>query len=96
MEPLFKPHSLAFRFWTVAFRASAVVLAVCLAAIVGFTATAGYSWVYWVALVAAAICAVSAGFLRKMRTEMAADDADFLLRYRDRDSRPSLDIDADD
>jgi hypothetical protein len=96
MDPLFKPHSLAHRFWAAAFRASSLVLALCLAAIVGFTPTVGYSWVYWVALCAALICAASAGFLRKLRTERSANDADFLLRYRDRDSRPPLDLGADD
>jgi hypothetical protein len=89
-------HSLGRKLWIAAFRISAAVLICCMVAIVGFTATVGYSWVYWVALGSALVCAVSAAVLRKLSSEEAAGDAAWLLGYRERGSKHPLDIDVDD
>lgn len=84
------------RLATIVFRVSALVLVGCFAAIVGFPDTVGYSAVYWVALGAAFVCVLSAALLGKWKSEEAAGDALWLLRFRDRDARPSWDLDADD
>ena len=78
------------------FQISALVLVGCMIAIVGFTATVGYSWVYWVALGAAFVCAVSAAVLIRLRSEEAAGDAAWLLGYRERGDKGLWDLDADD
>jgi hypothetical protein len=88
--------SLARRLWTAVFRISALVLSVSMAAIVGFTATIGYSWVYWVAAGSSLVCLVSAGVLSKIRSEESAGDAAWLLGYRERGSNQPLDVDVDD
>lgn len=72
------------------------MLIVCLIGIVGFTATVGYSWVYWVAVAAAFTCAVSAAILRKMKSEEAAGNAAWLLSYRERGEKRLWDLDTDD
>ena len=89
-------HPLSHRIWKAIFHISALVLVGCMIAIVGFTATIGYSWVYWVALGAALVCAVSAAILKKLRSEEAAGDAAWLLGYRERGDKRLWDVDADD
>lgn len=89
-------HPLARKIWKAVFRISALVLICCLAAIVGFTATVGYSWVYWVGVGSALVCAISAAVLRKFRSEEAAGDAGWLLSYRDRSDKRPWDLDVDD
>lgn len=82
--------------WTLAFRLSAAVLVCCLVAIVGFTFTIGYSWVYWVAVGSGVVCAGAAAVLRKFRSEVAASDAGWLLSYREGGSGEPLELDLDD
>ena len=89
-------NPLARKIWRALFRISALVLIGCVVAIVGFTETAGYSWVYWVAVAAAFICAVSAAVLRKLSSEEAAGDAAWLLGYRERGENRPWDLDVDD
>ena len=89
-------NPLARRIWRALFQISAVVLIACLVAIVGFTATIGYSWVYWVAVAAAFICAVSAAVLKKLKSEEAAGDAAWLLGYREQGEKRMWDLDVDD
>ena len=91
-----KARELGHTLWTAAFRLSAAVLILCMVAIVGFTATIGYSWVYWVAVGAALVCAVSAAVLRKLKSEEAAGDAAWLLAFRERGSKKPWDFDVDD
>lgn len=95
-HPLKKPRTLARTLWRAAFRVSSLVLILCMVAIVGFTATVGYSWVYWVAVGAALVCMVSATALRKMKSEEAAGEAAWLLAFRERGPRQPLDFDVDD
>jgi alpha-D-ribose 1-methylphosphonate 5-triphosphate synthase subunit PhnG len=95
-ERSIKPRTLGRKLWTAAFRISAVVLILCMVAIVSFTTTIGYSWVYWVAMGSAVVCAVSAAVLRKSKSEEAAGDASWLLSFRERDSKQSWDLDVDD
>lgn len=84
------------KIWTAVFRASALVLVCCMVAIVGFTDTVGYSWVYWVAVGATFVCGVAAAILRKLRSEEATGDAALLLSYRERGPSSLWDIDIDD
>ena len=95
-NPASRRHPLARRVWKVLFRVSALVLIVCLAAIVGFTDALGYSWVYRVAVAAAFVCAASAAVLGKLRSEEAAGDAAWLLGNRDRAEKRPWDLDIDD
>ena len=95
-RPLAPPRTVGRKLWTAVFRVSAGMLICCMVAIVGFTPTVGYSWVYWVAAGSAVVCAVSATILRKYRSEEAAGDAAWLLGHRERGSRNLLDLDIDD
>ena len=95
-QTLVKPRTLGKRLWTAAFRISAAVLVLCMVAIVGFTPTIGYSWVYWVAVGAALVCTVSAVVLRKKKSEESAGDAGWLLSLRERGSKQPWDLDVDD
>ena len=89
-------NRLARRIWKAVFGISAAALILCLAAIVGFTAIIGYSWLYWVAVGAAFVCAVSAAVLGKLRSEEAAGDAAWLLGHRERSDKRPWDLDVDD
>ena len=84
------------KIWTGLFRVSALVLICCMAAIVGFPDTVGYSWVYWAAAGSTLVCAVAAAMLKKFKSEEAAGDAAWLLSYRERGSKGQWDIDVDD
>ena len=84
------------KLWTLVFRLSAAVLICCMAAIVGFTFTVGYSWVYWVAVCSGLVCTASAAILRKLRSEIAASDAGWLLSYREQGSGEPMGLDIDD